>query len=193
MLKKSAKTIKDKIIKDKDTNFYFIFLRYLIILLFGLGNLFIFYAILTPLTVYPVYYLLKLFYITGLNNTSIYIGAHGFFNSSHIVEIIPACVAGSAYYLLFILNMATEMNFKKRIYSLIYSFVFLLILNIARIIILVILFVNGSSYFEITHKIFWYSLSVIFVVLIWFSETKLFKIKNIPVYSDFARIKKEIR
>jgi len=179
-------------LKSEDKNLYFIFLRYLIILLLGLGNIYVFYAIFTPLTLYPVYYILKLFFTVGINGTSIYIGSSGFFNSSHVIELIPACIAGSAYYLLFILNMATYINFKKRLYSLIYSFILLLILNILRIIIISILFISNSLYFELTHKIFWYSLSIFFVVLIWFSEVIFFKIKNIPIYSDFLEIKKAI-
>jgi len=194
-MKKEAFILGDKL-GDKlkeNKSYYLIFLRYLIILLFGLGNLFLFYKLFTPLTIYPVYYILKLFYIVGIQGTSIYIGATGFVNSTHILEIIPACVAGSAYYLLFILNMATEMSARKRIYSLIYSFAVLLALNIVRIVIIAVLFVNDSAYFDITHKIFWYSLSIVFVVLIWFSEVKFFKKKNIPVYSDFVKIRKAMK
>ena len=45
--------------------------------------------------------------------------------------------------------------------------------------------------FDITHKIFWYSLSILFVVGIWFLEVKLFKIKSIPFYSDIISVYKK--
>ena len=102
------------------------------------------------------------------------------------IEIIKACVAGSAYYLLFILNVSVpKIKFKKRIKMLLFSFAFFLILNIIRIFALALMFVSGTSSFESLHKIFWYAGATIFVVLIWFVEVKLFKIKEIPIYSDF--------
>ena len=64
------------------------------------------------------------------------------------------------------------------------SFGCFLILNIARIFFLSIAYVNGYSWFDFTHKLFWYLGSSIFVVGIWFAEVKLFKIKQIPFYSD---------
>ena len=46
------------------------------------------------------------------------------------------------------------------------------------------IFISGSSLFDITHKLFWYFGSIIFVVGIWFIEVKYFKLKEIPFYSD---------
>ena len=43
-------------------NAFNIFFRYLFLLILGLGNLFIFYVIFTPLTIYPVKFILSSFY-----------------------------------------------------------------------------------------------------------------------------------
>lgn len=165
----------------KNPKLFNLFLRYLFILLLGLGNLFFIYLIFTPLTVYPVYFILNLFFKTALNGIMITIDNYG-------IALVEACVAGSAYYLLLILNFTTPMNVKKRILSLVYSLSALLILNILRIVILSVMLVNGSSFFDFTHKLFWYFISTAFVVIIWFSEVKLFKIKDIPVYTDLKII-----
>jgi exosortase/archaeosortase family protein len=160
--------------------------RYLILLVLSLGNLYLIYLVFTPLTIYPVYFILNLFYSTTLQNTSL------IFNSK-IIHLIPACIAGAGIYFLIILNLSTSMNLKKRIYSLVFSLLSFLIINILRIIILSFFFINSFTFFDLSHKIFWYSLSVIFVVIIWFSEVKIFKIKNIPFYTDIKNILKEIK
>jgi len=106
------------------------------------------------------------------------------------IEIIRACVAGSAYYLLFILNLSTPgIKTRKRIKMILLSFAALLFLNIIRIFLLSIMLITDStSLFDITHMLFWYILSVAFVLGIWFLEVKLFKIKQIPIYSDLKFI-----
>jgi len=152
-------------------------IRYILLLILPIKNLFIFYFIFTPLTVYPVYFLLNLFYNATLSGINITI-------NNHTIELIEACIAGAAYYLLLILNLTTKMPWKKRINLILYSFAVLLFLNILRIFVLSILFINNFVYFDIIHKFFWYLLSIIFVVGIWFSGVKIFRIKNIPVYSD---------
>ena len=174
----------------KENNLYVILLRYILIVIFGLGNLFIFYFIFTPLTIYPVYFILSNFYQVSLNGISILVNN---FNNLFQIDLVEACIAGAAYYLLFMLNLSTSMSIKKRIYSLSFAFFSLLVLNIIRIIILSFLFVNKIEYFDITHKLFWYAISTIFVVAIWFISIKLFSIKNIPVYSDFKEIYKNLK
>ena len=74
---------------------------------------------------------------------------------------------------------------------LLFSFALLLILNIMRIFTLSLIL--GSSSFGLIHKIFWYLGATIFVVLIWFLEVKIFKIKEIPFYSDFKFLIKKIK
>lgn len=163
--------------KKEMNNIKSILSRYIFLLLIGLFALNIFYEIFRPLTIYPVYYLLKIFFNASLNSNIIFIGVS--------IEIIDACVAGSAYFLLLILNLSIpDINMPKRIKMIVFSFLSLLIINIVRIFFLSILAESGSSLFDVTHKFFWYSLSIVFVVCIWFIEVKLFKIKQIPLYSD---------
>ncbi|MEM3091090.1 MAG: pacearchaeosortase [Candidatus Pacearchaeota archaeon] len=168
-------------------DFFSIISRYLILLIFAISNLAIFYIIFTPLTAYPVYWILGLFFDTALLSNTIII-----INNSFSIELIEACIAGSAYYFLLILNLSTpKIKLKTRIYGVIFSFLVFLILNILRISILSLIAISGSSFFDITHKIFWYLVSTILVVGIWFLEVKIFKIKEIPFYSDLKTIYKK--
>lgn len=157
-------------------------IRYFLLIIIGIFSLQIFYFIFSPLTVYPVYSLLNFIFGAGLIGTTILI-------KNIPIEIIGACVAGSAYYLLLILNLATpKIKWKKRTGILLFSFLSLLLVNILRIFLLSILLVRGFSYFDFTHKFFWYAGSTIFVVGIWFLSVKLFKIKEIPFYSDIISL-----
>ena len=163
--------------KKEKNKLLFIILRYLFVLLIALPKLEIFYFIFTPLTLYPVYFLLNLVYNTlFFQNTLILQG--------YSIDIISACVAGSAYYLLLLLNFSVSMPIKKRILSLVFSLFSFLIINILRIFIFSILLVSSFQYFDITHKIFWYFLSAVFVFLIWLATIKIFRIQEIPFYDD---------
>ena len=159
-----------------------LFLRYLFLVLIALPGLLIFYFIFTPLTVYPVYWILSIFY-HGITLSNEYI----IFNS-YSIQLIPACIAGSAYYLLLILNLATPMNPKMRIKSLSFTILSLLVLNIARIVVFTALFVTGYQYFDFTHKLVWNLGSTVLVVAIWFANVYLFRIKAIPGYTDLKNI-----
>ena len=168
---------------------YDILIRYLILILIALPNLFLFYLIFTPLTSYPVFFLLSLFY-----NASLLSGNIILINKLIAIELINACIAGAAYYLLLILNLSTRgIDMGKRIKMISLAFLSFLIVNVLRILILSAVAVSGSSFFDITHQIFWYSLSTIFVVVIWFAEIKFFKIKAIPFYSDIKFLYKNIK
>ena len=159
----------------------FVVLRYLILILLAFPNLWIFYAIFTPLTVYPVYFLLSLFFQVSLQGITLTI-------NNSVVELIKPCIAGSAYYLLLILNLSTPMKLKTRIFSILSSFLIFLIINILRIFFFSVLFLNSFSFFNYLHLIFWYVLSSLIVFFIWILNIKIFKIKQIPVYSDFRNI-----
>jgi len=166
-MKKNSKEIVDMVF------------RYFILLIIGV-NFYWFYLIFTPLTIYPVYFLMNLFFNSSLMANNIIL-----IEKTIPIELINACVAGSAYYLLLILNLSTpKIKLNKRIKILLISFLLLLIINIFRIFILTFFYINNFILFDITHKIFWYGLSTLFVALIWFSEVKYFKIKEIPIYSD---------
>ena len=161
--------------------------RYIILILLGLFNLKLFYLIFTPLTIYPVFWLLSIFY----GNANLFPANLIFFGGSY-AQIIPACVAGAAYYLLLILNLTTPMSITKRVKSISFIFLIFLVLNIARILIFAGLLVAGYQYFDLTHKLTWYFGSTIMVVLIWFVNVWLFKINNIPIYTDIRNIFEDV-
>ncbi len=165
---------------------YSLVIRYLILILIALPNLYLFYLIFTPLTIYPLYFLINLFSNVSLQANTLFI-------NSLSIKIINACIAGSAYYLLFILNISIpKIEFKKRLKMIGFAFSSLLILNILRILFLLLILITTPSLFDITHKAFWYLISLFFVAGIWFIEVRIFKIKQIPVYSDIKSLLKDI-
>ncbi len=150
--------------------------RYIIILFFGLFNIWIFYKLFTSPTIFLVSKIISIF-----GNTTLF--GNIIFYQGIIFQIIPACVAGSAYYLLFILIMSiSDLKPIKHALILVFSFSLLFIINVLRIVVLVFMF--GSFYFEPIHLFFWYVLSTLFVFLIWVLCIKVFSIKEIPIYSD---------
>ena len=172
-----------------DKNILGMFIRYLALVFVAFPNLWIFYFIFTPLTVYPTYFLLNLFFDASLISEAVIM-----IGQRVPIEIIDACVAGSAYYFLLILNLTTgKIKIKTRIYMVLFAFSLFLIINIIRIFLLSLLAVSGSSFFGITHILFWYLLSTIFVVGIWFAQVKIFKIKEIPFYSDIKFLYRQSR
>jgi len=157
-------------------------MRYLLIVLVAIPNLYLFYFLFTPLTIYPLYFILNVFFDITLSGSSLII-------NSYQIHIIDACVAGAAYYLLFALNMAIPgIKFKQRAKMIAFSFLSLLVLNLIRILSLILILFYGASLFDITHKFFWYFLSTLLVVLIWFAEVKIFKLKEIPFYTDILNL-----
>jgi len=163
-------------------------IRYLFLLLVAIPNLGLFYYIFTPLTVYPSYWLFKLVFDASLYQNIILL------DSSSIIEIVPSCVMGSAYYLLLILNLSVpEIKLKKRLFMIFSAFLTLLIINIIRIFLLGYLYTSNSPLTDPLHIFFWYFLSIVFVLGIWFAQTKIFKIKEIPFYSDIKFLYNEIK
>ena len=161
-----------------------ILIRYAILILSALPNLYLFYLVFTPLTIYPVYFLLSLFFEPSLMGNIILV-------NQIPIEIISACISGSAYYLLFMLNLSTpNIKIKKRIKMIFIAFASLLILNILRIFLLSLMLIKDSVWFGITHMFFWYVLSIVFVLGIWFLEVKFFRIKQVPFYSDIKFVYK---
>ena len=172
---------------DKNNRIFDIFLRYFIIILIALPNLYLFYLIFTPLTIYPIYWISMLFYNVSLNGNILVMGIY-------TVELIGACIAGSAYYLLAILNISIpNIKLKKRIFMIFSAFLVFLFFNIIRIFILIVMFYNDFIFFDITHKIFWYSVSTLLVLAIWIIEIKIFNIKDIPIYTDLKYLYKKIK
>jgi len=142
------------------------------------------YLIFTPLTLYPVYWILGVFYSTSIEKTALVI-------NGSFINLIQACIAGSAYFLLVLLNLSTP-NIKKRAKALAFGLGSFLAANIIRIIVLTALFLSNFAYFVQAHLISWYFLTAIFVILIWIATIKIFNIKEIPFYSDFKYLKNMI-
>jgi exosortase/archaeosortase family protein len=146
----------------------------------------LFYVILKPLTVYCLYFIMQFFYKVGVNGNIL-----GFFVSGNLfnVEIIDACVAGSAFFLLLILNLSTKnLGVLKRIWLFLFEAALLFLFNLIRLLVIIPLYLNGSALFPIVHELFWYVLSIAFVVLIWLFGAWVFRIREIPVYSDICWI-----
>lgn len=165
--------------------------RYGFIIIVGIANLMLaekglLYLIFTPLTVYPSYLALNALYGAKLILPNV------IFFKGYYATIIPACVAGSAYYLLLILNLTTPMNVKQRMQSLIFIFILFLFLNISRIVLFGSLLFKGYHYFDLAHRAVWYFGSTLLVVLIWFSAVLSFRIEAIPVYTDLRKIMRYI-
>ncbi|MEK6913872.1 MAG: pacearchaeosortase [Nanoarchaeota archaeon] len=171
----------------REDKYYFfdIIARYVILFITGILNNAVFYLLFTSLTISAVYFSLGLFFDASLVENIILI-------NKLPIEIIGSCVAGSAYFLLLILNLSTRgIGLKKRLGMLLFSFVSLFIINVLRIFLLSIMFISGQPLFDISHRLFWYAGSTIFVVGIWFLSVKLFKVKEIPFYSDIKSLLKK--
>lgn len=185
---------KNKRAKRTDKGFgfiYSIFIRYLILLIAALPSFWIFYFVFTPLTLYPVYLILSLFFDITISGTTIFLFLGDFV---HPIEIVDACIAGSAYYLLLIFNLSIpNIKLSKTLKMIGFAFLSFLIINVFRIVILSAIFILKPGLFDISHKLSWYIGSIILVVGIWFLEVKKFKIKEIPFYSDVKSISKHIK
>lgn len=152
-------------------------LRYfLIILLILLIDLI--YILFLPLTIYPVYFVIKLLYSATLQGDLILIGSKG-------IEIIKACVGASAIFLLVALNLATpSIKWKKRLKIFLFTIIAFLIFNWIRIFVLSVLFIQEFILFNQIHTFTWYFISTVAVIVIWFIAVSSFKIKSSPFLSD---------
>ena len=152
------------------------FARYLALLLMGTGNLYIIYAILTPLTLHTLTAILSIFTTPILIDNFIIL-------TGVTIEIIPACVAGAAFYLLLIFALSVpDVKPVTRTKAILTSFAILFALNILRILAIIPLI--KSSNFQTIHWITWHIASTIFVVATWLATITIYKIKSIPVYTD---------
>ena len=170
----------------------FIIVRYLILILLGTFNLYLFYFIFTPLTVFPTFFFLEWLYDAVLISVSFKNPGAVIFVKGFYASIIPACVAGAAYYFLLILNLTTPMSFRKRVGSILFLLLAFLALNIARIVIFASIISEQFQYFNQAHTLTWYFGSTVLVIIIWFVNVFIFKIKDIPIFTDLRKITKDI-
>jgi exosortase/archaeosortase family protein len=146
-----------------------------------------FYFIFTPVTVYGSGFLLSLLgYNVIINGNRLSIGDSSF-------VFIEACIALAAYYLLFLLVIFTkDLGLKKslRIFGL--GSLLILVMNVIRVDILIILFIEASErWFETIHMVFWKFLAGIYVALVWIALTRYYKVKEIPIFSDLKELYKK--
>ena len=158
-------------------------IRYAILLILAINGLAIIYFVMTPLTIYASFGVMKLF------SPEAFITAPNIINfAGEQAILVPACIAGAAYYLLLILNLTTPMPRKTRVSSLIFLLSSFFIINILRIVSFGYLYISGHEFFDLTHSVTWYFGSTSFVIILWFIAVKKYKIKNIPAYTDIKSI-----
>ena len=164
--------------------------RLFVALLLPLGNLAVFYVVFTPLTIYLSYFLLKVFYNGLLAGNVIYLN-----NNNYAVEFIKPCIAGSAHYFLVLLNLLTKgIKPFERIKLFAFTSLSLVLLNVIRVLMMVIILINYSKVsFNAIHMGFWVIGSAAFVLGIWLAAVKIFKIKYVPIYSDFQELRRMMR
>ena len=161
-------------------------IRYLLIIAAALLGSYLYYALL-PITIYPVYFILNLFYSTSIiGNLLVFDGKE--------IEIIRACVGASAISLLLILNLATpSIKMARRASLALASILLFLAFNWTRIIILDYLYLEDYLLFGQMHLFSWYFASTVAVALIWIFCARCFNIKDIPFWSDVSYLLKKSR
>jgi len=144
--------------------------------------------ILSPLTVYPSYFIIDLFYNANLIDGSIFI-------ENYIIKFIPACIAVLAYALLFFLIVLTKnINFKKSLKIFLFGSLLILLMNIIRIDLLLFILVKfGDNMFDKVHLLFWNFVSGVYVAFVWIFLVEKFKIQEIPIISDVKELYKRIK
>ncbi|RMD66581.1 pacearchaeosortase [Candidatus Pacearchaeota archaeon] len=159
------------------------FARYVVLLFLGLFGIRLFYAVFSPLTAYPSYWLSNLVF-----GGAEFVPPNLILIGSLTIELIPACIAGAAYYLLLILNLTTPMHVVKRIKSLAFLILTFLVINIMRIVTFIVIASRGTQYFDAAHLGVWYFGSTVMIVILWFVNVWVFNIRAIPVYTDFSNL-----
>lgn len=163
-------------------------IRMLLLLFVILFSIDMFYRLLEFLTVNLSYIFLLPLNPEVINPTSFSI-------NQQTIEIIPACIAFSAYVLLTALILTTKgISFNTAVRMFLYGSLSILVINIFRIDLLIYaLILIGSRLYESLHLIFWKILSGIVVVIIWIILIRIYNIKEIPIYSDVKYLIRKIK
>ncbi|MEK6816353.1 MAG: pacearchaeosortase [Nanoarchaeota archaeon] len=143
-----------------------------------------YYVVFKPLTLSLSYLFLKM-----MDGSAILLDGK-IVTATHTLTFIDACVAAAAYLLLSMLILTTkDIAWKNRLKMFMYGSLLILIFNVARIEILFLaLFRLDYSTYSALHLFIWKFLSTIYVFCVWVLLIRMFKVKTIPVYSDFAQI-----
>lgn len=144
----------------------------------------VYYVIFKPLTLNFSFIFLKM-----IDNSAMLIG-NKIITASHSLTFIDACVAAAAYLLLTMLILTTEgLTWKKRAVMFAYGCLMILLFNILRIeLLFFILFRFDYSTYITLHLFIWKFLSTIYVFGVWMLLIRWFKVKTVPIYSDFMHI-----
>ena len=155
--------------------------RILIALLLFVPSVNIFYFLFSRITLWGS---LPFLYLSGY---SLNIEGYTLFINGQNLDFVPACVATSAYYLLSLLVLLTPgIKLKNRFYLFLSGSFLIFLMNVIRIDILLYVLVEfGENWFDKIHIFFWHFVSSIYVAAVWIFLSYKFKIKSIPVYSDF--------
>lgn len=143
-----------------------------------------FYAIFNPATIYSSWFLLRIFgYNAIINGMTLLVNGGGF-------AFIAACIALSAYYLLFLLVIFTKgLGLKKSLKLFFLGALLILAMNAVRIDLLIVLFLEaGMDWFNAVHMLFWKFISGVYVALVWIFLIRKYKVKEIPIYSDLKEL-----
>jgi exosortase/archaeosortase family protein len=142
----------------------------------------LFSLILTPITLHISYFFFNIFVPSAIVGAKIVTVMDSF-------ELIPACVATSAYLLLAILILLTKgISLSERFQMFVYGSLAILAFNILRIELLLLAYFRLETAFDTIHLFVWKFMSTAFVVLLWLGLARLYKVKTIPVYSDLRHI-----
>jgi len=162
---------------------YSLILRLTLILIFTLTNFL--YLIIKPITLYSLF-LIFLPFNTTLKNSSIIINNTEF-------NLIPACIAITAYILLAVLILLTkDLTIKTTIKLFLIGSLLILVANLIRISILILLWVYKNIYlFNTIHLFFWKFVASIYVAFVWIFLIKKYKIKSIPLIDDYKYLIKK--
>lgn len=162
-------------------------IRVLIAILLFVIPVNIFYVLFSKITLWGS---LPFLYFAGY---SLNFEGYTLFLDGQSLEFIPACVATSAYYLLALLVLLTkDIKLKNRIYLFLSGSFLILLMNVIRIdILLYVLIECGKNWFEKVHIFFWQFVSSIYVAAVWIFLSYKFKVKSIPVISDFKTLLKQ--
>jgi len=131
---------------------------------------------------------LRWFYDATLSGTIIHLG-------SKSIDYITACSALGAYLFLAVLVLFTpRISFKKGLQIFLTGAVIIFLVNVMRIFVLATLLINNNiDMFVTLHLFTWKVLSGVFVALVWIFLVKLYRIKAIPIVSDWKYLLKLLR
>src|SRR3989344_5588921 len=139
----------------------------------------LFSYIITPITKYVFYFILRIFYNQSLLTGNQIIIENNFLTFNN------ACAAVSAYYLIFILVILTkDISLKNIIKMLSFGFGAIFVANLLRLTFLISILEINEKFFDFWHLLIWKVIATLFVALVWILLIKRYKVNNTPIYSD---------